>query len=90
MNLNKVRFTEEHAREVTKWKYEGEYSMYNLPSWDEIKNNDFSLAKEEKRKNFISFIADSKELVDFINLLDEVDSVFFGIGIKLDYCGKGI
>ncbi len=90
MNLNKVRFTEEHAIEVTQWKYEGEYSMYNLPSWEEIKKNNFSLAKEDKRKNFISFIDDSKELIGFINLLDEGDSVFFGIGIKPDYCGKGI
>lgn len=30
MNLNKVKFTEEYAMEVTNWKYEGEYSIYNL------------------------------------------------------------
>lgn len=87
MNLNKVRFTEEHAIEVTNWKYEGEYSIYNLPSWDEIKKNNFLLAKEDKRKNFID---DNKELIGFINLLDKGSSVFFGIGIKPDYCGTGI
>ncbi|KPI55536.1 acetyltransferase [Clostridioides difficile] len=90
MKLNKVIFTEEHAIEITNWKYEGEYSIYNLPSWNEIKKNNLSLAKEDKRKNFISFIDDNKELIGFINLLDKGSSVYFGIGIKPDYCGMGI
>lgn len=90
MKLNKVIFTEEHAIEITNWKYEGEYSIYNLPSWNEIKKNNLSLAKEDKRKNFISFIDDNKELIGFINLLDKGSSIFFGIGIKPDYCGMGI
>lgn len=90
MNLNKVKFTEEHAIEVTNWKYEGKYSIYNLPPWEEIKKKNFSLAKEDKRKNFISFINDNKELIGFINLLDEGSSVFFGIGMKPNYCGMGI
>ncbi|CZR95994.1 MULTISPECIES: GNAT family N-acetyltransferase [Clostridioides] len=90
MKLNKVIFTEEHVIEITNWKYEGEYSIYNLPSWNEIKKNNLSLAKEDKRKNFISFIDDNKELIGFINLLDKGSSVFFGIGIKPDYCGMGI
>ncbi|KPI53232.1 acetyltransferase [Clostridioides difficile] len=90
MKLNKVIFTEEHVIEITNWKYEGEYSIYNLPSWNEIKKNNLSLAKEDKRKNFISFIDDNKELIGFINLLDKGSSVYFGIGIKPDYCGMGI
>ena len=56
----------------------------------EIKKKNFSLAKEDKRKNFISFINDNKELIGFINLLDEGSSVFFGIGMKPNYCGMGI
>lgn len=36
MNLNPVKFTEELAKEITTWKYKGDYSIYNLPSWDEI------------------------------------------------------
>ncbi|MGO1042608.1 hypothetical protein ACTPEO_07725 [Clostridioides difficile] len=69
MNLNKVKFTEEHALEVTNWKYEGEYSIYNLPRWEEIKKKNFSLAKEDKRKNFISFISDNKEIDRFYKLI---------------------
>lgn len=41
MNLNKVKFTEEHAIEVINWKYEGKYSIYNLPPWEEIKRRIF-------------------------------------------------
>ncbi len=50
MNLNKVKFTEEHAIEVINWKYEGKYSIYNLPPWEEIKKKNFSLSKEDKEK----------------------------------------
>ena len=38
----------------------------------------------------ISYTNEDGEFVGFVNLLDEGDSVFFGIGVKPDYCGKGI
>ncbi|MEY8624735.1 hypothetical protein AALJ34_14140 [Paraclostridium bifermentans] len=50
MNLNPVEFTEELAKEITTWKYEGDYSIYNLPSWDEIIKKQISLCKKEKRE----------------------------------------
>lgn len=90
MNLNKVKFIEEYVIEVINWKYEGKYLIYNLFLWEEIKKKNFLLVKEDKRKNFISFINDNKELIGFISLLDEGSFVFFGIGMKLNYCGMGI
>ncbi|MEF9991448.1 MAG: hypothetical protein RSD22_09350 [Romboutsia sp.] len=56
MNLNKVKFTEEHAIEVTNWKYEGEYSIYNLPSWDEVLKNKFSFIIEDKKAEMTSVV----------------------------------
>lgn len=32
MNLKPVKFTEELAKEITTWRYEGEYEIYNLSS----------------------------------------------------------
>ena len=90
MNLNPIKFTEELAKEITTWKYEGDYSIYNLPSWDEIINKQISLCKKEKRENFIGYADSKNNLVGFVNLLDEGQSVFFGIGIKPEYCGIGI
>lgn len=90
MNLKQVKFTEELAKEVTTWKYEGDYEIYNLPSWDEVLKKQISLCIEEKRKNFIGYVNEQNNLVGFVNLVDEGDSVFWGIGIKPKYCGVGI
>lgn len=90
MNLNPVKFTEELAKEITTWKYEGDYSIYNLPSWDEIIKKQISLCKKEKRENFIGYADSKNNLVGFVNLLDEGESIFFGIGVKPEYCGIGI
>ncbi|CEN82400.1 acetyltransferase [[Clostridium] sordellii] len=90
MNLKSVKFTEELAKEVTTWKYEGDYEIYNLPSWDEVLKKQISLCREEKRKNFIGYVNEQNNLVGFVNLVDEEDSVFLGIGVKPKYCGVGI
>ena len=90
MNLKPVKFTEELAKEITTWRYEGEYEIYNLPSWDEIINKQISLCKKEKRKNFIGYLNEENNLIGFVNLVDEGDSVFLGIGVKPEYCGVGI
>ncbi|MDU2686218.1 GNAT family N-acetyltransferase [Paeniclostridium sordellii] len=90
MNLKPVKFTEELAKEVTTWKYEGDYEIYNLPSWDEVLKKQISLCREEKRKNFIGYVNEQNNLVGFVNLVDEGGSVFLGIGVKPKYCGVGI
>lgn len=90
MNLKPVKFTEELAKEITTWRYEEEYEIYNLPSWDEIINKQISLCKKEKRKNFIGYLNEENNLIGFVNLVDEGDSVFLGIGVKPEYCGVGI
>lgn len=41
MNLNKVKFTEEHAIEVTNWKYESEIFNIQSTSMEEIKKKNF-------------------------------------------------
>jgi [ribosomal protein S18]-alanine N-acetyltransferase len=90
MNLRPVKFTEELAKEITTWRYEGEYEIYNLPSWDEVIKKQISLCKKEKRDNFIGYLNKENNLIGFVNLVDEGDSVFFGIGVKPEYCGAGI
>lgn len=90
MNLKPVKFTEELAKEITTWTYKGDYDIYNLPSWDEVVKKQISLCKKEKRENFIGYLNSENNLIGFVNLLDEGESVFFGIGVKPEYCGIGI
>lgn len=89
MNLIECKMTEDQAKEISAWNYEGEYKIYNLPSWYEMVEEGYSLCDEKKRERFTAYINDSKEIIGFVNLLDEGESVFFGIGINPDYCSKG-
>lgn len=90
MKLTPHKLSEEQAKEISNWKYPGEYSIYDLPSWDKMVEENYSLTNDVKRERFISYTNEDGEFVGFVNLLDEGDSVFFGIGVKPDYCGKGI
>ena len=90
MKLTAHKLSEEQAKEISNWKYTGEYSIYNLPSWDKMVQENYSLTDNVKRERYIGYINEDGELVGFVNLLDEGDTVFFGIGIKPNYCSKGI
>lgn len=90
MKLTAHKLSEEQAKEISNWKYIGEYSIYNLPAWNKMIQENYSLTDNVKRERYIGYINEDGELVGFVNLLDEGDTVFFGIGIKPNYCSKGI
>lgn len=90
MNLKAEKLTEGHAREIATWKYEGEYGIYSLPGWETMVRDGYSLCDELKRDRFTAYINERDELVGFVNLLDEGDSIFFGIGVNPKYCSQGI
>ena len=43
--------TDEEAREAVAWRYDGEYAVYNFPSWDECAARGWSITDAVKRKN---------------------------------------
>lgn len=90
MKLTSHRISEEQAKEISNWEYSGEYSIYNLPSWDRMVQENYSLTDASKRERYVGYTNEDGELVGFVNLLDEGDTVFFGIGVKSDFCDKGI
>lgn len=90
MNLKDEKLTEEHAREISTWKYEGKYQIYNLPEWETMIKEKYSLCNEIGRNRFTAYINEKDELFGFINLLDEGEKIFFGIGVNPRYCNQGI
>lgn len=90
MKLTVHKLSEEQAKEISNWKYTGEYSIYNLPSWDKMVQENYSLTDTVRRERYIGYTNEHGELVGFINLLAQGDTVFFGIGINPNYCGNGI
>ena len=90
MNLKADKLTEIQAKEISNWKYNGEYSIYNLPSWEKMLQENYSLCDDAKRERYMGFLNEDMKLVGFVNLLDQGDSVFLGIGVNPKVCGIGI
>ncbi|WDV47752.1 GNAT family N-acetyltransferase [Clostridiaceae bacterium M8S5] len=88
--ITQSTFTEKHAKTVCTWKYDKEFSVYDLPNWNISVNKNFGLTKEEIRKEqFLAFEA-SNELIAFGRIVRKNGKVSIGIGIKPNFCGQGL
>ena len=79
---------EDEKQAICEWVYDGEYSIYNLPSYEEMKEKNLGFANPQKEKNFYTYF-DNDTLVGFTNILEEETEVFIGIGVNPDCCSKG-
>ena len=78
--------TEEEKYRINAWNYTGDYAIYNNPPYEEQKKRGFGFANPQN--NFYSFY-DGTSLVGFVNLSEEENEVFFGIGVNPDCCNHG-
>ena len=79
--------TEEDKKQICQWKYEGEYEVYNFPSYEEMSERGMGFMNPDKEKNFLGFF-ERDRLVGFLNVLEEEKEVFIGIGVEPSLCGK--
>ncbi len=79
--------SEEAKRQICAWQYEGEYALYNLPTYEEMQAQQIGFLDEESEKNYYGFW-DEDVLVGFVNILEEPTEVFIGIGVNPALCGK--
>ena len=56
MKLTAHKLSEEQAKEISNWKYIGEYSIYNLPAWNKMIQENYSLTDNVKRERYIGYI----------------------------------
>ena len=81
---------EEYAKQIIDWNYEGEYTVYNLPSYEECKNKSYSITRKDKKDNYTVYIIDG-EVVFYSNMkLMDNNKIYIGVGLKPKYCGKGL
>lgn len=90
MNFTSHSLTESEAKEISEWKYQGDYSIYDLPSWDEMTARNFSLCNENGRENMIGFNDESGKFIGYINITPCDDTLFLGIGLSPESCGHGL
>ena len=89
MRLMLEEFTELYAKEICNWKYDGEYSIYNYPSWTKALDNKWAITIEEKRKKeFFAVIDEDYKLCGYIRLQEENECILVGVGLKPSLCGQ--
>ena len=89
-DIKKSSMNEEYARQITEWNYEGEYSDYNLPSYEECKNKKYGITREDRKDNYIVYTIND-EVVFYSNMKEMDDNkLYIGVGLKPEYCGKGL
>ncbi len=91
MNYDKIIkdfMKEEYAKQITEWNYEGEYAVYNLPSYDVCKEKKYGIVREDKKDNYIVYIIDS-EVVFYLNMKPMNNKLYVGVGLNPKYCGQG-
>lgn len=86
-----VEMNREIGQEITTWRYEGEYEVYNLEEYKVLEEKGSGITKPERWKNYLCFYDEqTNELIAYINIMQKPSGdVFIGIGIKPVYCGKG-
>lgn len=77
--------SEDAKRQICAWKYGGEYDLYNLPAYEEMQVRQIGFMNPKSEKNYYGFW-DESILVGFVNILEEKEEVFIGIGVNPDFC----
>lgn len=78
--------TEDEKYEICEWKYSGDFAIYDMESYDKMKEKHFAFANP---KMYVESFLDNNDLIDFCNLYDDGDEIFFGIGVNPNFCNRG-
>jgi RimJ/RimL family protein N-acetyltransferase len=81
--------TEEYAREVCSWKYEGQYEVYNIVSWGTALRERWNITLKDKRESEYVAVMAGNELAAFGRIAPRGGMVYIGIGLKPSWCGRG-
>ncbi len=89
-NFKKFSMNEDIARQIISWVYDDDYAIYNLPSYEEMKEKNYGMVNPEKADSYICYLSND-EVIAYSNIKETKDKrIFIGIGLKPEYCGKGL
>lgn len=87
-NLSHHPLTKAEKREICAWRYDGEYAVYDLPAYEEMRERQIGFCNPDREANYRAWYQED-HLVGFTNLLEEEREVFVGIGVAPEFCGQG-
>ncbi|MBO7274937.1 MAG: GNAT family N-acetyltransferase [Clostridia bacterium] len=85
--LSCASLSEQAKREICSWQYTGEYAIYNLPSYDDMKAFQRGFMNPAAENQYYGFW-DCDVLVGYVKLVECEDCVSVGIGVSPNLCGK--
>lgn len=88
MVLTAAPMTDDAVRELSRWRYEGEYAVYDESSYEEKRAGASPLLDPERRGQYTCFY-ENGTLVGYINLARMEGAAYFGIALAPEYCGRG-
>lgn len=81
--------TEDYAKEICGWRYEGDIAIYNFSDYSIVVKNGWDLAIKEKRESEYVGILFNDELIAYGRITSNINKTIIGIGLKPLWCGKG-
>ena len=90
MNIHIHPLTEEEAKASCGWVYPPPYDVYNEPDWDSVVAEESPLADPEKRQKEFFALYDEETYLGYFRLAEKDDYIMLGIGLKPEFCGKGL
>lgn len=91
MKYKIMSMTEEIARQIAAWKYDGEYAVYNTPPYEVLKEEQYAITNPHFKDNYLCFIDQNNQFVGYINLTPKIDqTIVIGIGLAPHACGRGL
>jgi len=82
------KLTEEEKKIICDWKYEGNYEIYNMPSYEEMYEKKWGFCNPKNEDKYKAYY-DENKFVGFTNAHEEETEVFIGIGANPAYCSSG-
>lgn len=91
MEFHLNEFTEVHAKDVCTWKYDNEFAIYNMPSWEDVCLNKWAFSIDDKRKQeFRALIDVSNNLIAYFRIQTIDSYILIGLGLKPEFCSQGL
>lgn len=91
MNYKITSINEDIVKEITTWKYDGQYSVYNTESFEDLKARNANIINPTKSNNYMCYFNDEDKLIAYTNITKKDNEVIFlGIGLAPEFCNKGL
>lgn len=86
-NYKLKTLSENNAKEICRWKYDGEYAVYNFSDWDIVVENGWDLAVKQKREEDFLAVLHDNQLIAYGRVTKSEDKAFIGLGLAPSLCG---